>query len=227
MLAMSWIPTSSPETLPSLLPRSQVVVGPQDPSRRDVEQFIAHVYRERYGATLHAYLPHLLAFRDGQGQLVAAVGLRLGSEGPLFVEQYLDEPVQALLSHREIANVGRDRIAEIGNFAATAPGVARELIVRLTAMLHAARVRWVLFAATQQLRNTLDRLHLVTVELGEASPERLTGDASPWGSYYQARPKVVCGNVAAGLALLHQARKHDAHAETGPDPSLQAMVGAQ
>lgn len=226
MLAMSWIPTSLAATLPSILPQSQVV-GPHDPGRTEVEQFIAHVYRERYGATLHAFLPHLLAFRDEQGRLVAAVGMRVGSEGPLFVEQYLDEPVQALLYHREIANVGRDRIAEIGNFAATAPGVARELIVRLTEMLHAARVRWVLFAATQQLRNTLDRLQLVTVELGEASPERLTGDASHWGSYYQARPRVVCGNVAAGRAFLHQARKHDARAKTDPDPSLQAMAGAQ
>lgn len=226
MLAMSWIPTSLAVTFPSILPQSQMV-GPQDPRRHEVEQFIADVYRNRYGASLHAFLPHLLAFRDGQGQLVAAVGMRVGSEGPLFVEQYLDEPAQALLSHREIACVGRDRIAEIGNFAATTPGVARELIVRLTDMLHAARVRWVLFAATQQLRNTLDRLHLVTVDLGEASPGRLTGDASQWGSYYQARPKVVCGNVAAGRAFLHQALKQDARPRTDSDPSLQVMVGAQ
>lgn len=226
MLAMSWIPTSLAVTFPSILPPSQVV-GPQDPGRIEVEQFIARVYRERYGATLHTFLPRLLAFRDDKGHLVAAVGVRLGSDGPLFVEQYLDEPVEAILSHREIANVGRVRIAEIGNFAATTPGLARELIVRLTEMLHAARVRWVLFAATQQLRNTLDRLHLVTVELGEASPERLTGDASQWGSYYQARPKVVCGNVAAGRAFLQQARELDGRAKRDPDPSLQTMVGAQ
>jgi hypothetical protein len=226
MLAMSWIPASSAATFSPRLPQSQVV-GPQDPCRSEVEQFIAHVYHERYGATLHAFLPQLLAFRDAQGLLVAAVGMRVGSEGPLFVEQYLDEPVQAILSHREIATVGRDRIAEIGNFAATAPGVARELTVHLTDMLHVARVRWVLFAATQQLRNTLDRLHLVTVELGEASPERLIGDASQWGSYYQARPKVVCGNVAAGRAFLYQSRKQDARAARESDSSLQAMVGAR
>ncbi|WP_310439321.1 thermostable hemolysin [Stenotrophomonas sp. BIGb0135] len=226
MLAMSWIPTSLAVTFPSHLPHSQVV-GPQDPSRSEVEQFIARVYRERYGATLHAFLPQLLAFRDGKGNLVAAVGIRVGSDGPLFVEQYLDEPVQAILLHREIASVGRDRIAEIGNFAATTPGVARELIVRLTDMLHAARVRWVLFAATQQLRNTLDRLQLVTVELGEADPERLAGDASRWGSYYETRPKVVCGNVSAGRAFLHQARKQEARATTNPDPSRQAMVAAK
>lgn len=226
MLTMSWPATSLDHTIPSILPQSHMV-GPQDPTRGEVEQFIAHVYRERYGADLHAFLPHLLAFRDGHGQLVAAVGMRVGDEGPLFVEQYLDEPVQAVLSHREIACVGRDRIAEIGNFAATTPGVARELIVRLTEALHTASVRWVVFAATQQLRNTLKRLHLVMVELGEASPERLSGDVSGWGSYYQARPKVVCGNVAAGRAFLHQARKQGAHTRMAPDPSPQAVAGAQ
>lgn len=223
---MSWIPTSLVAPFPSRLLQSQVL-GPHDPNRDAVERFIADVYRERYGATLHSFLPHLLAFRDAQGVLVAAVGMRLGSEGPLFVEQYLDEPVQALLSQREIATVGRDRIAEIGNFAATSPGIARELIVRLTDLLHAAHVRWVLFAATQQLRNTLDRLHLVTVELGEASPVRLHGDAAAWGSYYQARPKVVCGNVSAGRAFLYQAAKRATSASRDADPSVQTMAGAQ
>lgn len=226
MLPMNWIPTSLALPFPSRLPQSEVV-GLHHPARGEVEQFIAHVYRDRYGATLHAFMPHLLAFRDAQGQLVAAVGMRGGSEGPLFVEQYLDAPVQALLGQREIAKVSRDRIAEIGNFAATTPGVARELIVRLTDMLHASGVRWVLFAATQQLRNTLDRLHLETVELGEARPERLSGDASRWGSYYEARPKVVCGNVAAGRAFLHHAQRGHARAKADPDPSLQAMVAAQ
>lgn len=223
---MSWIPTSLVAPFPSRLLQSQVL-GPHDPNRDAVERFIADVYRERYGATLNSFLPHLLAFRDAQGVLVAAVGMRLGSEGPLFVEQYLDEPVQALLSQREIATVGRDRIAEIGNFAATSPGIARELIVRLTDVLHAARVRWVLFAATQQLRNTLDRLHLVTVELGDASPVRLHGDAAAWGSYYQARPKVVCGNVSAGRAFLYQAAKRATSTSRGADPSVQTMAGAQ
>ena len=40
MLAMSWIPTSLAVTFPSILPLSQVV-GPQDSSRSEVEQFIA------------------------------------------------------------------------------------------------------------------------------------------------------------------------------------------
>lgn len=226
MLAMSWIPTSLAVPFPSRLPHSQVV-GPLDPHRGEVEQFIADVYRQRYGATLNAFLPHLLAFRDDQGQLLAAVGMRVGNEGALFVEQYLDEPVHALLSRREIANVARDRVAEIGNFAASTPGVARELIVRLTDMLHAAGVRWVVFVATQQLRNTLDRLQLVTVELGDASPESLHGDAAQWGSYYAARPKVVCGNVLAGRAFLYQSRKRDAESPPDADPALQALMGAR
>ncbi|WP_345779022.1 thermostable hemolysin [Lysobacter sp. S4-A87] len=172
-------------------------------SRSEVEAFIAHVYRRRYDADLRSFLPHLLAFRDGGGDLYAAVGVRYGVEGDLFVEQYLDEPAQTAISARLCIPVERSDLVEVGNFASLAPGDARTIITRLTQVLHGEGARWVLFAATRQLRNAFNRLHLRTQILAPARPDRLGVDCQDWGRYYEAQPQVVWGDIAAGHAHLH------------------------
>lgn len=178
-----------------------------DPRRADTEAFIAQVYRARYGARLGAFLPHLLAFRNATGGLQAAVGLRCGHEGPLFVEQYLDGRAEDAIAAAVGDEVIRDRLVEVGNFGALSAGDARELILHLTHWLHAAGFRWVLFAATRQLRNAFDRLHLATVTLADADASRLGADGNAWGRYYDTRPQLLFGDIAAGHAYLERTRR--------------------
>ncbi|HVL09876.1 MAG TPA: thermostable hemolysin [Burkholderiaceae bacterium] len=221
---MSWIPTSILAPLPGRFAHASLVSS-NDPQRPAVEDFIRKIYWERYEASLHSFLPHLLAYRDTDGNMIAAVGLRLGSEGDLFVEQYLDGRAEHVIAKRRIANVPRTALAEVGNFAALTPGTARELILQLTWTLHSAHVRWVLFAATKQLRNAFDRLHLSTIELADASADRLDGDRLQWGRYYDSEPRVMCGNVVSGHSYLQQQLKLD-----GTDSPVQhiklALAGA-
>ncbi|WP_164279862.1 thermostable hemolysin [Stenotrophomonas indicatrix] len=178
------------------------LIGRDHPDRRTVEAFIARIYDERFGADVRTFMPHLLAYRDTQGELVAAVGMRRASEGALFVEHYLDAPVETALAGRLPAAPGRPQIAEVGHFAASTPGVARELIVQLAWLLGAAQVDWVLFVATQQLRNAFVRLHLAPIELAVARAERMGEGAADWGRYYQSQPRVMCGNIREGNAFL-------------------------
>ena len=200
------------------------VIEAGHPERAQVEDFIAQVYAERYGATLRSFLPRLLAFRDASGTLQAAVGLRRGQEGPLFVEQYLDAPAEHAVRQHLGRPVRRDELVEVGSFASRSPGDAREVIVLITDLLHRAGVRWVLFAATRQLRNAFDRLRLATVVLAEARSERLQGDASQWGSYYAAQPQVLFGDIAAGQAFL--LRRTAAAQPANAEPPLQACAVA-
>lgn len=165
------------------------------PHRPEVEAFIADVYRRRYGAELDAFLPLLLAFRDTAGTLVAAVGMRRASAGRLFVESYLDQPAERVIAAQARAAVRRDALVEIGNFAALTPGAARELIATLIPLLQGAELRWVVWVATRQLRNAFERLALATHSLGPALPDRLGAAAVRWGSYYEARPEVLFGDL--------------------------------
>lgn len=187
------------------------LIDRQHPQRTAVEAFIAAVYEARYGARLRHFLPHLVAYWDASGALVAAVGIRLGDEGALFVEQYLESHAEHAMAQRLAMTAPvRASLAEVGNFAARTPGAARELIVQLTCLLHAAQVRWVLFAATRQLRNAFERLQLSPVELAEARPDRLHDAATDWGRYYDTQPWVMCGNVALGHAYLLTRQTQDA-----------------
>lgn len=192
------------------------------PGRAEAEAFVAGIYRERHGARLRTFMPQLLAYHDRDGALVAVLGLRMAGEGRLFVEQYLDEPVETALALRGLAPPRRQAIAEVGNFAARSPGAAREMIVHATWMLDAMRIAWVLFTATRQLRNAFDRLHLAPVDLAEARRECLHDDSSDWGDYYATQPRVMCGNVAAGRAFLQRGFA------PGPAtlPELRCLAGA-
>lgn len=198
------------------------LLGPDDTGRVEVEAFIAAVYHARYRATLRSFMPHLLAYYDATGQLVAAMGLRSGDEGRLFAEQYLASPIETVMAERGIAWITRDAVVEAGSFAATTPGIARELILQVTCMLSAARRPWVLFVATQQLRNAVQRLRLSPIELADASADCLLDQGSDWGDYYASRPRLMCGNIVQGGAWLHGKRAMDDHMD-GPAHCMAAL----
>lgn len=165
------------------------------PQRAEVEAFIAGVYRERFDARLSQFMPHILAFRSAHGDLLAAVGLRCGGEGRLFVEHYLDQPVCATLQSTLNTDIRREQLVELGNFAASSPGAARALILALIPLLQDAGMRWVLFVATRQLRNAFHRLGLAPRELAPAPRERLGAEANDWGSYYDEQPRLLYGDL--------------------------------
>ena len=185
---------ADPDWVPSLL-------GPDD-ARAEAEAFVARVYRDQFDARLAEFMPWLLVFHDRQGQLRAAVGLRPAKGVALFVEQYLDRPAEQAVAAALGRCIDRDVMVEVGGLAASRPGDARRLILCLTRGLHRAGLRWVLFAATRQLRNAFDRLGLDTVALAPAAPGRLRPSATDWGRYYDTAPTLVCGDIAAGIAFL-------------------------
>lgn len=166
--------------------------------RKQLENFIGSRFAEQYGARVRHFMPCLLGLYDGEQQLQAALGVRCGQQGPLFLEHYLDVPVE-----RCIAELGgcslpsRGRIAEVGNLAAVGAGHARLLIVALTDLLAAAGFRWVAFTGTPLLLNSFQRLGLSLLHLGSADGRRLGDELADWGSYYATHPQVMVGDVQA------------------------------
>lgn len=170
-----------------------------DPDRPAVEAFIREVYRRRFGAVVRRFMPVLIGVYE-DGVLVAAAGYRLGSE-PLFLERYLDRPVDALLLAQG-AVVPRDAIAEVGHLAATRGGEGRQLIRRLGPHLARQNVQWVVSTLTQELHHLFERMGVQPLPLGAARPERLGLEAADWGSYYEHEPQVFAGNLAQSLQRL-------------------------
>lgn len=174
------------------------LIDAQDPRRAEVEAFIAGVYAERYGAKLRTFAPMLVARYDERGP-VAAAGFRAAADGPLFLERYLDAPVERLLGATALPRSG---IVEVGHLVARQAGEGRRLILMLGPLLAAQGYRWVVSTLTEELRLLFLRLGVAPLALGVADPQRLGDAAADWGSYYEHRPVVLAGSLEAALQML-------------------------
>jgi hypothetical protein len=170
------------------------------PSRAQFEEFIAARFGRAYGARVTHFLPQLLGVRDGLGRWQAAAGYATAEGGRLFLEHYLQSPVEQALAAKLGRPLARHGIVEVGNLAAVSAGMARLLIPQLARHLHRLGYRWVVFTATRALRNSFLRLGLRPLPIAPADPARLPDGGASWGAYYEQDPMVMAGKIALGLA---------------------------
>jgi hypothetical protein len=185
--------------------RQQIEIHREDdPARLEVEDFIRRVYATRYGAQINSFAPVLVSLRDDDG-ITAAAGYRAASRGPLFLERYLDAPIESLLSAQADAPSTRDDIVEVGHLAAARPGEGRRLIYLLAPQLTSQGFRWVASTLTKELRHLFIRIGITPLALGTASRSALGADANQWGSYFDHGPVVLAGHLQR--ASLQLARR--------------------
>jgi len=172
--------------------------------RAALESFIHQRFAEHYQARVRHFMPCLLGLHDAHGEVQGAVGLRSAQRRPLFLERYLDEPIEQAVSQRCGRSVSREEIVEVGNLAAFGNASARLLIVALTDLLVAQGFRWVVFTGTPALLNSFQRLALDPLPLGLADPTRMGEELADWGSYYASRPQLMAGEILPGHQRLLQ-----------------------
>lgn len=174
-------------------------VAPAHPQRASFEKFIAERFGRAYGARVMHFLPRLLGVRDALSSWQAAAGYGAAAQASLFLEQYLDGPIEVVLERALGRPVPRAQVVEVGNLAAVSAGMARALIPMLARHLHRLGYRWVTFTATREVRNSFRRLGLRPLEVARADPDRLPDRGESWGSYYGRDPRVMAGRIALGL----------------------------
>lgn len=202
VLSLSPRGPADPTIKRSMARSSLRVYGPRDAGRGVVEDFIRGVYRERYGADVQQFAPVLVSLRDEDGALVSAAGYRSGDLGPLFLESYLDAPVERLLATASQPTPDRARIVEVAHLAAGRAGEGRRLILLLGPHLAAQGLQWVVSTLTEELRHLFARLGIAPMALGIADPSVLGAEAARWGSYYDHRPLVLAGRIEPALEML-------------------------
>jgi hypothetical protein len=171
------------------------------PHRDSCEDFIAARFQRAYGARVAHFSPHLFGIRDALARWRAASGYTPADGRTLFLEQYLDAPIEVELARCRGRPVARESIVEVGNLAAVSPGSARALIPLLARHLHRLGYEWVVFTATRELRNTFARLGLSPLGLAAADPARLADGGANWGSYYANDPIVMAGKISLGVRV--------------------------
>lgn len=172
--------------------------------RAVAEAFICKWFANAFQARVTAFMPRLFTVRNETGDVCGAFGLR-SARHSLFLERYLERPIEHEIALRIGHGVQRSAIVEVGQFCGTYPGMVRTMIRRLTEHLHEDGVDWVTFTGTQPLRNAFFRMGLAPIDICAADAGRLpTPERDGWGRYYEHAPRVLAGHVEGGYRKLVQ-----------------------
>jgi hypothetical protein len=166
--------------------------------RAELEAYVQERFAAKHGAAVRSFMPTLVSFRNRRGELHGVAGIRGAAEGALYLEQYLDQPIEARLraslgAVAAGADIRRDEIVEVGNLAGASCRAAVRMVAQLPVFLMERRFAWIVFTATGALRQILEGFGTSLVELGRAEPASVAGAGDSWGRYYETDPRVFAG----------------------------------
>ncbi len=172
------------------------LIHPQHPARAGAEHFVAAGFERFHDATVKHYMPGLFVLAD-EG-ISACLGVRPASER-LFLEQYLDVPVEEALGGPQVK---RSQIAEIGNLVSNSRHATVQLFIAVATVLHRVGYQQMVFCATRRVATILKLIGAPLKPVVEADGRRL-GDSLPeWGRYYDHQPTVMHLNLADVVSLV-------------------------
>ncbi len=140
-----------------------------DPRREDLERFVRDVFASRHGARVCSFMPTLLAVRNDEGDVCSVAGFRCAAGQTLFLERYLDEPVERAIATAAGQQVDRSQIVEVGNLAGVNCRSAMRLVLDLPRILLEGGHRWIVFTATDTLRELLVSYHAPVARSGRGN----------------------------------------------------------
>ncbi|MFX4228654.1 MAG: thermostable hemolysin [Porticoccaceae bacterium] len=177
--------------------------SPNSSDRERVTAYIAEKYKQVHKAHLHEFLPILIQITRDQSPL-AAFGLQPGQYCPLFLEQYLNQPVEQYVSKIAGGPIDRYSLMEIGNLVITNPVYGPLLLVVLASSLAKANYKWMVFTATKQVERLVRGMGFDPHYLVSADPSRLVDEQANWGTYYNNNPGVMVGNTGKAVELISE-----------------------
>jgi hypothetical protein len=184
--------------------------------RGALEHYISKKYLQVHDAHINECLPILVGIRD-KAEPLAAFGLRPGHYRPMFLEQYLDSPIEQQVASISKHPIDRCSLIEIGNMAITRKGYGPLAMVVLAMSLAEAGYEWMVFTITEQVEKLMKRLGFEPHYLAGADPSRLQGEPSIWGSYYNNNPRVMVGNIRTAVDIITQSSRLSAIANEQRD----------
>ena len=191
----------------SLAPKLIRITNCRSAGRPEIESFIDRIYRRCYGAEIQAHYATILSVHREDNTILGALGFRFARQERLFLEQYLDAPVEQILCNAYNEPVVRDTVTEIGNLASLGGGASIFLFTALNAYLDQQGMKFSVITGTTPIRRYFSALGFNVQELARADRSRLIGNGAAWGHYYDEDPRVIAGNVGQALSCL-QKRLH-------------------
>jgi len=172
------------------------IIAEGDPRYAEVCDVTARHYEKRLGTVLTSFFPEILT-KIVDGKITAVCGIRSADQAALFLEQYLDSPVEKYLK-----GVHRSKIVELGGFSAENRLEAFLLMRKAAVQLDKMGYRYVVCTANRPIQICLAKLGITSQELIAADSSRLDDPHDDWGDYYETSPMVTAGEIAAGVEAI-------------------------
>ena len=173
--------------------------SPGEVAYEDARRFTSAQYQHYFNCGLDSFMPSCLSLYDDDG-LVACVGYRAALHQDLFLEQYLEGPVESFLEVPFGRAVGRSKIVEIGCFAVRESKHAVTFMMHLAPLFFSLGFEVAVCTATRQIRCLFRQLAINTHVLVEADERQLTESDENWGEYYRHAPMVMAGDIKETLS---------------------------
>ncbi|AEH32770.1 delta-VPH [Vibrio anguillarum] len=179
------------------------VIDPSHPRWLEAIHLVRERYQQAFDARLITFMPAYLALLD-HDEMKSVCGFRVAQQEPLFLEQYLDQPADEILSQRFDCRVSRSALIEFGQLASFGRGLSALHFTLIAQQLVDLGYEWCVFTATDPLHALMRRFGLQPTLIAKASASCIPNANQIWGSYYQHSPRILAGNLAQGLALLNR-----------------------
>lgn len=170
------------------------VVDHDSEERALLEARIRSGFGMHFDACIEGFMPRFAHYRHRSGA-TGVIGVRRAADGPLFLESYLNAPVQSIIAGTTGAPVARDRIAEVGQFVVDDRDIVTSFFRDLVPFLTENGFDWVCFTGTDRIRALLARIGFRGLPLARADETRVLGSADYWGRYYDFDPVVILGRL--------------------------------
>ncbi len=167
---------------------------------QELRAFVANRFDAVHSAKPVVNYPSWCTVDDASARPAATLGYRVASEGQLFLEAYLDQPIETIVSELFGTAVARGDIVEIGCLASTPTPALLKLWHDVAGRLQGTH-EFAVATLTRPLRSMFARIGVPLVEIARADPARVT-DVSAWGRYYELEPVVCAGSIELGAAAL-------------------------
>jgi hypothetical protein len=191
-----------PETQISAL--TSMLCGVNAPQRKEAEAFIHRIFDEVHGANVKHFMPQMLCLKDSHQQLLAVSGMRSAEQEVLFLERYLNAPVEEVIASHAKTEVKRNQVVEIGNLAVERPSYTRILMAALSAHLYSTDTEWIVFSALPVVRNAVAKTNHEMFVLADATLDKIAPeDRADWGSYYDHQPQVIAVRLNKRAQVAH------------------------
>ena len=170
------------------------VVDHDSEARTALEARIRSGFGMHFDACIAGFMPRFAHYRHASGA-TGVIGIRRASDEPLFLESYLNMPIESVIADATGTVIPRSRIAEVGQFVVDDRDIVTRFFRDLVPFLVENGYDWVCFTGTDRIRGLLARTGFRGLPVARADATRARNTGDHWGRYYDFDPVVVLGKL--------------------------------